>query len=224
MIVQFRLALLRLTCLSIFLTVSKLIIDPAAGQRAFATFSFPKTVPITGWQFVQSQSLSDRRSESLRYNWVVSGQHYRYQKTNAQQQQLNIEVRYVVNTNGNISQLIQEQQTIASNASQTQVETDLGAYSRFTIDHQTHLTSCINPRGGSTATSEQFLHDRYSDAWQLDRLLSWSLGQNDLLDKRCLWVDLSLSADAQPSDQVAADLEKLWRDRGMIWRSQFPQP
>ncbi|NJR65524.1 MAG: cyanoexosortase A system-associated protein [Leptolyngbyaceae cyanobacterium CRU_2_3] len=220
-----RLPLLQLACLSIFLTLSKLVLDPVAGQRPFAPFSFPRSIPISGWQLVDSQPLGDRRSNLPKYNRVIAGQQYLYQQTAAQKtRQLEIEVRYVVNTDGNIFQLIKEQKAIALKTSPTQVKTNIGIYSRFTVDQQTHLTSCINPRGTSTVTSEQFLHNRYTHDGQLDRLFAWSLGQNSLLDKRCLWVDLSMSAETHMSKQVEASLEKVWRDWMMVWQPQFPHP
>lgn len=226
----FRLTLLRLACLSVFLTVSKLVIDPSAGQRAFATFAFPETAPIPGWQLVQSQPLHDRRADLLRYDWVVSGQHYLYQQPGYQQskpqkkRELEIEIRYVLNTDGNVFQLIKEQKMITPNTVYTQTKTDLGTYSRFTVNHQTHLTSCINSDGGSTVTPKQFFHNRYTYDRKLDRLVSWSLGRNDLPDKRCLWIALSMSDPNQTGDQMTATLETLWRDQVRGWRSQFPQP
>ncbi|MBI4783120.1 MAG: cyanoexosortase A system-associated protein [Oscillatoriophycideae cyanobacterium NC_groundwater_1537_Pr4_S-0.65um_50_18] len=235
MIASIRLTLLRLSCLSVFLTVSKLALDPAAGQRAFTTFVFPETLPVSGWQLVQSQPLRDRRADSPQYDWVVSGRHYFYQRSELQQsklqrpelqqkQGLEIEVRYVVNTDGNISQFMKEQKAIALDTTYAQIKTDLGTYSRFIGDHQVHLTSCIDSEGSSTVTTEQFFQNRYLYARKLDRLIAWSLGRNDLLDKRCLWIALSLSDPHQNSDQMAAALETLWHDQVMVWRSQFPQP
>jgi len=225
---QLRLRLLRLTCLSVFLALSKLMLDPAAGQHPFAPFSFSQVIPLSGWQLVESQALGDRRSNSPRYDQVITGQRYYYQQKNSQNNQKNrqliITVRYVVHTEGNVLQLIKDQEAIMPSTAPIQVTTSMGVYSRLTVNDQTHVTSCINPRGGNTVTPEQFLHNRYTYDGQIDRLLSWSIGRNDLLDKRCLWVDLTLSAQGQTSDQIAADLEQLWRDRVIAWQSQFPQP
>lgn len=223
MISQLRITLLRLACLGIFLTLGKLVLNPEAGQRPFAVFSFPQTLSISGWQFVQGRPLSDRRSDVARYNRVLAGQQYHYQQAQ-NKRQLTIEMRYVVNTEGDILQLAKQQKSIGPNLSVTQSKTTLGIYSWFTVDHQIHLTSCINPRGDSTVTSEQFFRNRYSYDIHPAYLLSWILGQNDLLDKRCLWIDLSMSANAQTNKHAAAELEKIWRNQVVLWQLQFPQP
>jgi len=67
----------------------------------------------------------------------------------------------------------------------------LGFYGLFVYQKQS-VNACINSRGGSTFTKEQFNYNRIHRDTQFNRLLAWLLIQ--LRDKRCLWTHLSFKS------------------------------
>ena len=87
------------------------------------------------------------------------------------------------------------------------------------------MTACINPRGISTVTPEQF-NDNASDR-AMDRavIISWLLGQKDLRDRRCLWTLMSTPITTNSDLNVANQkLEKMWILWYEWWKPRFPEP
>lgn len=222
---QHRQIMLALTFVGVFFTLGRFCYDPTAGNRSVSAFAFPKVVPLAGWQLLESRPLAEPiASEHKSWEAVLASQKYRYRQNN---QQLEIEMRYLASTSGELDGYlknytsIQLQNTqLLQNLRQHQA---VGFYSVFVHQGLAHLSACINPNGGSTVTSAQFLANRYTYDLQLRRMLPWLLGKESLRDKRCLWAHLSI-----PSNQVSAEtsysvLEKAWYSWYQWWSPRFPQ-
>lgn len=220
MFFKVRLILLHTICISMVLILGKLILDPTAGKRSFADFKFPDALPLAGWKLVASQLLIDRALATAEYDRVNAGRLYHYRQNAIS---LQVEVRYVLNTNGDVSRLLQ-QTSVEPISKMQQIQTISGFYNSFTTSDALHLTSCVNPRGNSTVTSTQFLQNRYAYDLQMNHLLAWATGQENLIDQRCLWLHLSTPLHVNPHDQALALLESAWHNLTLWGQTQFPQP
>jgi len=72
---------------------------------------------------------------------------------------------------------------------------------------EAYLNACINSRGGSTFTKEQFNYNRIHRDTQFNRLLAWLLIQQPLRDKRCLWTHLSIPLNRSSPESAYVILE-----------------
>jgi cyanosortase A-associated protein len=230
---QIRCLLLQGISLSLLFTLGKIVLDPVSGKRPFADFKFPEVIPLAGWKLVNSQPSADRASTIAQYNRISTGRQYEYRQNRSV---LRVEIRYVLNTDGDVMKLLKEQpqeyHLMQQISNLQQSYTTSGFYSSFTISDTTanptvkqlHLTSCINPRGSSTITSEQFFHNRYIYDLQPKRLFIWALGQENLIDQRCLWLHLSTPIQDNNPDQARSMLENAWRSLTVWGQTQFPKP
>ncbi len=94
----------------------------------------------------------------------------------------------------------------------------------FKDQNDAYLASCINPRGESTVTIEQFNKNRYDHDIRPERLLRWFLRAESIRDFRCLWVSLSIPITDQRTDEAFSTLEAVWFFWHDWWKPHFPQP
>lgn len=185
-----------------------------------APYPFPQVIPLADWAFADSQPIMpDQTPDSLDIpGEVVSGQRYHYHQGDAH---LHIEMRYLAQTNGDLKALIKHQ--TGSLGTVLQSVEGVGEFSLFTQSAASQLDACINPRGTSTVTSDQFKRNRTLYDWQSGRFLGWILGQAPLHDNRCLWTRLTLSAaEAQKEGDLTQNLERVWLDWYPWWQRPFP--
>ena len=222
---QHRQRLIALTFVGILFTLGRFSLDATAGKRSVKPFAFPSVVPLTKWQLLESRPLAEPTATHSDSMWdsVLGGQKYYYQQNN---QQIEIEMRYVVATAGELNtyfkylssiQLPKEQ--LLQNVRQHK---GVGFYSVFVHQGRSHLSACINPHGGSTVTSAQFLANRHTYDLQLQRLFPWLLGKESLLDKRCVWAHLSTPLTQVPVETSYSVLEQAWLSWYEWWSSRFP--
>ncbi len=222
-------------CVGIALTIGKLLLDPTTSQRQYTAIPLPQALPLPESQLLESQPIQLPQAESPKYDQILSGQKYRYIRSGIP---IQLELRDVVNTGGNIHKLIQEQLSWKANPPKFQdVQTPIGFYRRFTQQGNVYLESCLSPAGHSFVTPAQFRSQLYQHIWQPDRLLGWAIGQNSLLDKRCLWVQLSIPTEKINSGSTTSNnqkfianddalaeqlLEEQWRSIASWWMSKSP--
>lgn len=223
---QYRQVLILLTFAGVFFTLGRFGLDPNAGNRPVTPFAFPSKVPLPGWQLWESHSLAKPEASGLPNSGepvLVARHKYRYQQSN---RHLEIEMRYLVGTWGHVY-------TYLNDYSSIQLKPDLqlpslrqhqgvGFYSLFVYQGRSHLSACINPRGRSTVTSTQFLANRHTYYFQLERLVPWLLGQESLRDNNCLWAHLSMPLN-QASAQTTYLLEQAWWSWYQWWFPRFPK-
>ncbi len=138
---------------------------------------------------------------------------------------LEIEIRYVVGTRGNVSSLIREQTAIPPKVFQSgdwHHVKGIGFYTLFLDQDRAYLSTCINSRGGSTITSEQFLHNRYIYDFKYSLLLSWLQGKESPRDLRCLWTHLSTPVNDLEPEVAYRILKTAWLDLYHWWQPRFP--
>ncbi|MEH2379712.1 MAG: cyanoexosortase A system-associated protein [Nostoc sp.] len=223
--VHIRISLLAVTCVGVFLTLVKLIFDADAASHKVSDFVFPTNFLLTDGKILESQLLIDKVvQESTKYDVVIAGRRYRYRYNSIP---VDIEMRYVVGTLGDVEGLIKNNTTInlpPGKVFQTvHQQLGIGYYGLFTYENKAYLSSCMNPQGDGTVTTEQFLHNRQIYNIRLNRFLPWLLGEQSFLDKRCLWAHLSIpvnNADYQSAYQL---LEKAWLSCYRWWSPRFPK-
>ena len=220
---QHRQLLLALTFVGVFFTLGRFSLDSAAGNRQVSAFAFPSVVPLPGWQLLESRPLAEpSRPDS--YEVVLASQKYRYRQN---KQHLEIEMRYEVGSLGNFRGYYSKDDTSQSQNTlrlqKLHQQEGVGFYSLFVHQGRSHLIACINPRGGSTFTSDQFLANRNTYDLQLQRLVPWFLGKESLIDRRCLWVDMSTPLNQASAETTYPVLEKAWQSWYQWWSQRFPK-
>lgn len=211
-----RIPFLAVTLSSVFLVLGKVILYPAVSNRTATPFVFPPAVPLPEWQTLPSQSLVAQTTQDPNY---ISGKRYQYTQKSLP---LDIEMRYLVNTVGDVKDFLKTYTSISLSPTLRQQE-GVGFYGLFTYQGKAYLSSCINPYGGSTVTDNQFKQNRNTKDLQISRLLPWLLGQEDLKDERCLWTQLSIPLRYSSPEPTYQILEKAWFSWHQWWQPRFPK-
>jgi cyanosortase A-associated protein len=246
-----RTLLLLVACSVLASIIARFLFSPASANRQVSAYTFPATVELPSWQFVESHPLpqeflklkSQRREEVIEWirhalpqafleltpdtreaepqkDFVLSGRAYRYQRGNFT---LNIEMRYVIYSIGDLEEYYEglwrsPSEPLTNNLRHSQEQ---GYYAVFKRGDVAYLTACINPRGGSTVTDEQYVYNRRMLDSRPEYWLPWLLGNHSMRDFRCLWTELSLTTPNLDSHTFVM-LEDLWGFWYRHWKRQFP--
>ena len=216
-----RISLLAATFGGVLLALGKSILYPTVGN-AVTSFIFPAMVPLLEWQHLESKPLDNSRIENSKN---LFGRQYRYVRNNLY---LDIEMRYLINTNGDVKAWIEDYRGRPSFPGQLlpilRQQERVGFYSLFTHKERAYLSACINPRGGSTVTDSQFWLNRIIYDVRLNRLFPWLLSREEIPDRRCLWAHLSLPLKNSSPEDAYQSLEKVWFSWHQWWQHRFPKP
>lgn len=237
---QLRIPLLVFTFANVFFVFGKSILDPTIGKRTITPFVFPQVVPLPQWQLVASQPLENQTVERPPFGkLVLPGIHYSYVKNNLHGSSkdvprpsslapLDIKMRYEVETDGDVKRFIKDNTAIQFSLNQpspvVRQREGLGFYALFVYEKRAYLDACINPRGGSTFTQEQFSYNRINYDVQFNRLVLWVLGYQGLRDNRCLWTHLSIPLNQSSPETAYVILEDAWFSWYQWWQTRFPRP
>lgn len=222
---QLRIPLLIITCVNVLFVVGRSILDPNIGKRTFTPFVFPQEVPLPQWRLVESRPLKGRTIESSTFGkLVLPGRQYLYIQNDLH---LDIDMRYEVETDGDVKDYIKSQTPIKFFLDKPSVlvrqHPQLGFYGLFVYEKRAYLDACINSRGGSTFTIEQFSDNRAQYDRQFSRLLAWFFVQQPLNDRRCLWAHLSIPLNQSSQNSAYVILENTWFSWYQWWRPRFPK-
>ncbi|BAY70844.1 cyanoexosortase A system-associated protein [Anabaena sp. FACHB-709] len=203
------------------LIIGKLFLFPNLNKPKINVSVFPEKVPLNEWQFiVTSHNNLPTTNEDNQYQ-LLEQKHYRYVKNNLP---LDIKIHYLENLYyADISAYIKKNLDIQS-SSVMRHQKGIGYYGLGIDKQKAYLSTCINSRGGSTFTHEQFRHNRFSQDIQLERIIPILLGKEMLLDKRCLWVHLSIPIRNSSPEEAYQILEKAWFSWYRWWQPRFPKP
>jgi cyanosortase A-associated protein len=215
---QVRIPLLAITFVTGLLFVGKAFLLPNLDKPKISAFTFPEAVPLPQWQPSLTQPLKTPTGDNSE---LIAQKHYRYIDNSLP---LDIEMRYLQNvSNADISSLLQRYTSIKSSAIMHQRD-GIGYYGLGVNKQQAYLSACINPRGNSTFTHTQFRNNRYFKDLRIDRLLPVLQGQEALIDKRCLWVYMSIPVHNSSPEAAHQTLEKVWVYWYNWWQPRFPKP
>lgn len=224
---KIRISFLTIIFGSVFFFLGRAILLPTASKVKITSFIFPTAVPLPEWQLKNNQPLAVSMTESPNY---LSGRYYQYIRNGLL---LDIEMRYIVNTKGDVKSFIQDYSSIPPFPAQLPLvlrqQEGIGFYGLFTYQQRAYLSTCINSRGGSTVTDLQFRQNRdiYDNILNMrfkERLLPWLQGRGSIRDMRCLWTHMSIPIKSSSSEDAYQTLEKAWFSWYEWWRPRFPQP
>lgn len=222
---QWRIPLLLTTWMGMVLAAVYLVCVPNS-RRAIA-YTFPDKFAIKGWQQVSAHPVGAPVVKDITAandsDFMLSGKQYRYRHNN---REVDVQMRYIVSTQGDIENYLKkftEITQVKDIQKNIRYKDGIGYYVLLTDSNQAYLTACINPRGGSTVTQAQFLHNRNNYDFTSNRILPWLLGTAILKDNRCLWVQLSTPLDGANSEPAYRILESVWAANYTARLTQFPE-
>ncbi len=223
---QLRIPLLIATFASTALVLGKLLLDPNIGKRQLTPIVFPPSVPLDGWQFQSREQFIGKSDE---YGQTVGkpfdkGKLYRYKQNNLP---LDVETIYELESHGEYKLFLRNYSSVKAAPNEQSLivrqQPGIGTYGMYIIQNRAYLTSCINSRGGSTLTRQQFDSNRNRYDLLSDRTIPWLLGQRGLRDTRCLWSHFSLPLNKSSPQSAYALLEKAWISWYQWWTLHYPQ-
>ncbi|MGI0488322.1 cyanoexosortase A system-associated protein [Pantanalinema rosaneae CENA516] len=223
-----RLTLLAFTLGGTLLVLAKAIATPKSDTVTVDPGrTLAKTVPITGWQLIESTAIEDKNKLEPGES-PANGQRYRYRQGNTS---IDVDLRHIIG-DGNVSRFlfvyspIREGNAKLSDGIRNQA--NIGYYGVLTHQGRAYLTACINARGGSTVTDQQFRHNRLKYDVQISRIFPWLWGQEPLMDHRCLWtlmstpVQSATTSEAVDSQEAYQELETAWASWYQWWQANYP--
>ncbi len=228
-----RVSLLGVLLLSILGVLIYQILFPTETENSddnTQSIEIPDTVPLSNWKLVNSRPLKfSQTDDDVK---AVPGKIYQY--TN-DQEVLNAEIRYEKYRGSfNHFLIIDMGMPAATINPDIYYEKGVGHYALFEHEDTTYLGSCINGKGEATVTLNQYNKNRYLRGWGLTRSFLWLIGEEDLVEYRCLWtimsipksseLDFTINIDPNNKElnEVEKKLQKAWLDWYPWWKNNFP--
>jgi cyanosortase A-associated protein len=214
-----RIGLLAITLSGAVVVIGRAIATPKTVATEAPVPTFPQSIPLPAGQFIQTSAVKSDKG-------AVLGQQYTYQTPNQPNAAtITAEVRQELG-DGNVSRFLFVHTPIrtANSTLQVRFQKDMGYYGVLTHEGKAYLSACINPRGGSTVTEQQFTQNRYQYDLNIGRLVPWITGQESLLDRRCMWTLMSTTVTPGTPPEIAyKTLEAAWFPWSQWWQSNFPR-
>ncbi|MBD1911488.1 MULTISPECIES: cyanoexosortase A system-associated protein [unclassified Leptolyngbya] len=211
---------LALLCGGVLITLAKVLWLMPTRMIAAPTV-FADAIELPNWRSQPPQSLPIPENKANELRAVAL---YRYHQGD---RQLDIEMRYLEKSDTSVRNLILQYGKVTPTIpfESTIRQNEAGYYSLFAEGDTAYLSSCINPKGGTTVTSAQFTQNRYTYDLRLDRAIPIVLGQVSLQDSRCLWTYMTLAIAPNASAEATYPvLEASWERWQTQWQSRFPNP
>jgi len=219
-----RLSLLAVTFFSTALVTAKLAAAPKQSPETVAQKPnpFPENLALQDWKFVSSTPTKPHEEAQF-------GRQYRFQQGDLT---LDAELQYM-KSDGNVSRYLFVYTPVrtANSAMKIRYKPGVGYYGVLSYKGNAYLSACVNPRGESTVTEQQFTQNRYNYDLQPSRLLPWLMGKESLIDSRCLWTFMSTPVEtnskagsATATEAAYKALESTWFSWNKWWQSNFPPP
>ncbi|MDJ0531169.1 MAG: cyanoexosortase A system-associated protein [Xenococcaceae cyanobacterium MO_207.B15] len=199
------------------------LIAPEAGNRTVNSFIFPEQVPLNAWNQIKSNSLSVKPKITLELGKesIASVKHYQYSQDDLS---IDAKIFYVVDTRGNVNQLIETYTNIAQDViKQQEIKkyNDIGFYSLFHDRDRAYLSTCLKAQGNTIVTAQQFSASLNQVKITPSLLGNWLLGKASIRDRRCLWIHLSIPLQSEINSTYSI-LENTWIDLVQWWIPNFP--
>ncbi|MEI6429779.1 MAG: cyanoexosortase A system-associated protein [Pseudanabaena sp. ELA607] len=217
------------------LLLVRTVFDPSVGKPI--PFQFPKHIDLATAILVREEAFTDDPSTRIPSQVRANTAHrYIYQikeSQNKDKREVTVDVRYLIRTTGNVPVLSVDYGKIKLKDDDLQKDLrfvpNIGHYTFFQTNDRAYLSACINPRGITTVTTEQFDENLSAFAMKPEVLTGWLLGQTDIKDRRCLWTQVSMTLDtttvqdAQALERTHDQLKAVWLDWRQWWQNRFPK-
>ncbi|WP_271253905.1 cyanoexosortase A system-associated protein [Pseudanabaena sp. Chao 1811] len=209
-----------IACTSSFVAISICLFNLNLKTRS--KLQLPNQISLANWQFKESKILNISLD-----NDATSAQQYLY--VSSSRNVLRVDAIY---TNGTVS-ISKSLEMIGVKSSNNNLSMryldKVGYYALFSDKERAYLSSCINSRGMTTATEEQFINNRPLEmTWS--HISAYLMGTSDLFDDRCLFTTISipiekndLGQNSSSLDKKYQTLEKVWINWHLYWKDNFPK-
>jgi cyanosortase A-associated protein len=208
-----------------------------ASLQAPVAFNFPQNVPLPDASISAAKPLAAKDK-------VGAGQSYRYtapsqpsavtsKSAAGKPQVIDLEIRYITDGVANrptMDAMLPMFNNIPAKVvlapSTMKEQPGLGFYSLFVDKKTAYFGTCINPRGITTVTGDQFHANSnpnpFGGGVPFQRFIPWVLGQQTFRDSRCLWTVLSTPIDEAAPDATIKTLQTVGINWARWWQGNFP--
>jgi cyanosortase A-associated protein len=206
---QVHIAVLSALTLIVLVILGRSLLDPSWGK--LKPINFPENIPLPEWIKSNSSNISIESVEVPPRKVVGKGYIY----SHPTYKPLSLEIFFWHSPTGDMDGFLNTywaSKKIKHSLSMLNIKQQSQSfYGLYYFQNTAHLTSCINPKGNSTVTSQQFRHnidtyDRSPQQW-----LAIILGRERLRDWRCLWVNLSISSNKKELEPSYQTLIAAWK-------------
>ncbi|MEM8778092.1 MAG: cyanoexosortase A system-associated protein [Cyanobacteria bacterium P01_G01_bin.49] len=211
-------SILAFTLGSTLFVLGKSFVVPTTKKVPVSSFTFPEKIPLPGWQLQDNDVPTD-----LLKGRSFQGRGYEYRQKDLN---LAIAMHYVPYLHPNETLFRAYDSRLPSSNDPIAImrhKPETGFYMIGIEEKQAYLRACINPRGPSAITYQQFIQNRYTDDLKFSRFLPVLLGHEPLRDYRCLWTHLSIPVNQGDSNSAYQVLEKAWGFWYDWWHNNFPK-
>jgi cyanosortase A-associated protein len=208
---------LKVIALGVVFTIIYVAVRPTSSSPSDLRVSLPNHLSLPGWEAQNVQAIEPSRSNS-KYNRILAGQRYLYRQGD---RSLQIAVRDIVETEGDIGQFIADayEPLVKMPLSFEDRQSSKGFYRLFTQQNQAYLQSCLNLNGYTTVTPTQFRQNAYVQVLQPQQWFGWLVSKRPLLERRCLWIQISTPVVERNVNLAQTTLEQTWKTLVSSWRS-----
>jgi cyanosortase A-associated protein len=193
-------------------------------------------VGLPNWQLVESQELAAQPLQRLQR--VVAGERVtkaipvfatypvaagRRDHYSQNGRSLQVEQRYMVNTQGDVAQFWAAHPAATFDPTVTTIQREqanTGTYNLSTQQGRAYLNSCINPRGPSSVTRQQFIATHLRHDLSPVQIWRWLVNQAEIPDRRCLWLHMWIPVQTSP-EAAYQELEQAWSAGYTGWRDRL---
>ena len=217
-----RLGILAANVLLLVGVTAAVFLNPNVGN--LQDYEFPETLNLRGWKLEGSEALDPVEKPEYEGSSYRAGRHYRYRQGGIP---LDIEIRYVTETLGGVDLFTREHERFTAKADEEEItarirqRAESGHFAEITYGGYAYISTCINPRGLSSATPEQFARNQELYDTVLERVIPWFLGRERWQDDRCLWTLMYKPLGDDP-EGAQSRLESAWQDWFQLWQGNFP--
>lgn len=194
-----------------------------ANRQSRPKFQFPNQLALSGWKLQSSNDLDNALKDTFKNSAIASRQYF---YTSPSQDILRIDALYIEG----ISAIPQYLSKLGLNQSNQKLNIryleSVGYYALFADQDRVYLSSCINARGMTAITEEQFTNNYQVDYQNLRHMSLYLLGMRDLRDNRCLLTTISIKLDKLEKNKLEQSyqiLEKTWTNWYQIWKNSLQQ-
>lgn len=215
----FKLAIVGSLSAITLLVMARSVVDSSWGKTVMPTL--PETIKLPAWQQTAMKPVSIKHPE---YDLKSQGNLYKFMT--ASNAEVTLEIFFYENPSGGMDQFFEifspDEKRKSALPNMTITKDINGFYGLYYTESHAKLSACINPRGNSTVTNEQFLANRRTFDLSPKRFLPVFFGLERLRDWRCLWVNFSVPREKSDENKSSQILVGAWKYLNHNRSSYFP--
>ncbi|MGI0493973.1 cyanoexosortase A system-associated protein [Alkalinema pantanalense CENA528] len=200
-LLKFQFAFFRALSLSVWAVAIQGVINPKMFLREYDAHPFPEVLQLEQAQNISQKNIAVKNTTTPQYDRILEAKQYDY---TYQQKLLSVELRYVVDTEGDLGKLMAEQMGLPKEINDTakMLVNATGTYRLFTYQQRAYMSTCLTPTGRAVINKTQFQKQQYLHLLEPRVWGRWAIGQGNLLEQRCIWAQISMPVQqVKPSEQ-----------------------